>query len=56
MPSIEKEMGFGSKQEIGEFIYAMVTCCPDISYPIIKLGQYYTKPARIHLEAVQSIY
>ena len=55
-PTIEKEMGFSYKQGIGELIYAMVTCRPDISYPIIKLSQYSTKPSRIHFEAVRSIY
>ena len=54
--SIEKEFGFSYKQGIGELIYAMVTCRPDISYPLIKLSQYSTKPSRIHFEAVQSIY
>ena len=56
LPSVEKEMGFGYKQGIGKLIYAMVTCRPDISYPIIKLSQYSTKPARIHFEAVRAIY
>ena len=56
LPTIEKEMGFSYKQGIGELIYAMVTCRPDISYPIIKLSQYSTKPSRIHFEAVRSIY
>ena len=56
LPSVEKEFGFTYKQGIGELIYAMVTCRPDISYPLIKLSQYSTKPARIHFEAVQSMY
>ena len=28
------------RQVIGEAIYAMVTCCPDISFAVIKLSQY----------------
>ena len=56
LPTIEKEFGFTYKQGIGELIYAMVTCRPDISYPLIKLSQYSTKPARIHFEAVRSMY
>ena len=56
LPSIEKEFGFSYKQGIGELIYAMVTCRPDISYPLIKLSQYSTKPARVHFEAVRNIY
>ena len=53
---IEKEMKFTYKQGIGELIYAMVTCRPDISFPLIKLSQYSTKPSRIHFEAVRDIY
>ena len=56
LPIVEKEMGFTYKQGIGELIYALVTCRPDISYPLIKLSQYCTKPSRIHFEAVRSIY
>ena len=56
LPAIEKEFGFTYKQAIGELIYALVTCRPDISYPLIKLSQYSTKPARIHFEAVRGIY
>ena len=34
----------------------MVTCRPDISFPVIKLAQYSTKPSAIHFEAVKEIY
>ena len=34
----------------------MVTCRPDISFQVIKLAQYSTKPARIHFEAVKHLY
>ena len=53
---LEKEMGFGYRQAIGELIYAMVTCRPDISYAVIKLSQYSTKAARVHFEAVKDVY
>ena len=56
LPSIQKEFGFSYKQGIGELIYALVTCRPDISYPLIKLSQYSTKPARLHFEAVRGIF
>ena len=52
----EKEFGFGYRQGIGELIYALVTCRPDISYSVIKLAQYSTRPARIHFEAIKNIY
>ena len=54
--TVEKEMGFTYKQGIGELIYALVTCRPDISYPLIKLSQHSTKPSRLHFEAVRGIY
>jgi hypothetical protein len=42
--ALENEFGFGYRQAVGEIIYALVTCRPDISYPIIKLSQYSTRP------------
>ena len=54
--AIEEEMGFGYRQAIGELIYALTTCRPDISYPVIKLSQYSTRPTRIHFEAIKTIY
>ena len=52
----EKKFGFSYRQGIGELIYGMVTCRPDISFPLIKLSQYSTKPALEHFEAVQELY
>ena len=34
----------------------MVTCCPDICFPIVKLSQYAVAPARIHFEALKHLY
>ena len=34
----------------------MVTCRPDISFPLIKLSQYSTRPALEHFKAVQELY
>ena len=56
LSSVEKEMGFTYRQGIGELLYALIMCRPDISYPVIKLSQYSTRPARIHFEAVRGIY
>ena len=52
----EKDFGFGYRQDIGELIYGMVTCRPDISFPLIKLGQYSTKLALEHFIVVQTQY
>ena len=48
-------MGFNYHQVIGELIYAMTTCQPDISFPLIKLSQYSNNPARAHYEAAANI-
>ena len=56
LQQFEKEFGFSYKQGVGEIIYAMVTCRQDVSYPVTKLSQYSTKPARIHVEAVRTLY
>ena len=53
---LQLEMGFNYRQAIGKLIYLMVTCHPDISFPLIKLSQYSNKPAQEHYEAVQQIY
>ena len=54
--ALEQEFGFGYRQGIGELIYALVTCRPDISYPVIKLSQYSTRPTRLHFDALRNIY
>ena len=56
LKSLEKEFGFKYRQGIGELLYAMVTCRPDISFPVVKLSQYSVSPARIHFEAIQKLY
>ena len=45
----ERQYGFSYRQAIGELIYAMVTCRPDISFPLIKLSQYSAHLAIEHL-------
>ena len=52
----EKEFNFTYRQGIGVLIYAMVTCRPDISFPLIKLSQYSSAPSRVHFKAVQGIF
>ena len=53
---LEKEMGFSYRTVIGELIYAMVTCCPDISFAVTKLSQYASKPDRCHYVAVKNVF
>ena len=49
-------MKFNYRQAIGELIFAMITCRPEISYPLIKLSQYASNPAQCHYEAVVQIF
>jgi len=44
------------RQTIEELIYAMVTCRPDIAFPVTKLSQSSTNPSSIHYEAVNQIF
>ena len=54
--TLEKKTGFKYRRAIGELLYAMVTCRPDISFPVIKLSQYSINPADEHYLAVQQLY
>ena len=42
--ALKKKMGFGYRNRIGELIYAMVTCRPDLSYAIVMCAQASTCP------------
>ena len=46
------EMGFEYCATIGELVYAMVTCQPDISFAVTKLSQYSVRPAQCHITSV----
>jgi hypothetical protein len=56
LKDLEKAYGFKYRQGIGEILYVMVTCRPDVSFPVVKLSQYATAPAPIHFEAVKQLY
>ena len=51
--ALAKKMGFGFRQGIGELIYAMVTCRPDIAFAVVKLAQSSACPSEIHYHAVR---
>ena len=53
---LEKALGFTYRQGIGEILYALVTCRPDISFATIKLSQFSTKPAAMHFEALKDVF
>ena len=46
-------MGFGYRNGIGELIYVMITCRPDLSYAVVRCSQYSSKPHEIHYHAVR---
>jgi hypothetical protein len=46
-------MGFSYRQVIGEIIYPMMKCRPDISFHATKLSQYMDNPAAIHYQALR---
>ena len=52
----EEKYGFTYRGAIGELLYLMLTCRPDISFPVIKLSQYSTRPGDIHFAAINGIY
>ena len=54
--ALQLDMGLNYRQAIGELIFLMVTCRPDISYPLIKLSQYSQNSAEEHYKAVKHIF
>ena len=42
--ALKRNMGFGYRNRLGELIYAMVTCRPDLSYAIVMCAQASTCP------------
>ncbi len=52
---LEQKMGFKYRQLMGELLYPMVKCRPDISTHTILLSQYSNNPAEIHYNALKSI-
>jgi hypothetical protein len=46
--NLKRSMGFSYRKAIGELIWAMVTCRPDLSFAVIKLSHFSNNPGRIH--------
>ena len=53
---LQRQHKMNYRQAIGELIYAMVTCRPDIAFPVTKLSQYSTNPSSIHYEVVKQLF
>jgi hypothetical protein len=47
---------FRYRGAIGELIWAMITCRPEIAFPVTKLSQFATTPAKLHYDAVKRIF
>jgi hypothetical protein len=52
---LEKEYQFAYRSGIGEIIYAMVTCRPDVSTAVVRCAQHSACPAKQHYHAVRHI-
>eukprot|EP00956_Cyclotella_meneghiniana_P004202 scaffold5163_cov49-Cyclotella_meneghiniana.AAC.3 len=50
---LKKEFKFGYRSGIGELIYAMVTCRPDISTAVVQCAQHSVCPSKYHYHAVR---
>ena len=51
--TLQQQYKFGYRNGVGELIYAMVTCRPDISTVTVKCAQHSANPAEIHFQAVK---
>ena len=54
--ALEESIGFKYRNATGELIFALITCRADIAFPVIKLTQYNSYPAKSHYEAVKKVY
>jgi len=54
--ALELKMKFNYRQALGEVLYAMVTCRPDISIAVTKLSQYSQNPAEVHYVALKNMF
>jgi hypothetical protein len=50
------EARFRYRCGIGELIWAMITCRPEISFPVTKLSQFAAQPAAVHYDAVKRVF
>ena len=52
--TLETSMQIKSRGGVGELIWAMTTCRPDIAFTSIKLSQSNSRPAEIHYQRTQT--
>jgi hypothetical protein len=51
--ALAKRMGFSYLSGIGQLVYAMVCCHPDLSFATVKLSQHNTCPGKVHYDGVR---
>ena len=51
-----KQTYFPYHQAMGKLIWPMITCQPEIAYPVIKLAQSSNRPAEIHFQAGKRVF
>jgi hypothetical protein len=55
-PTRAKNTRFCYCAAIGEVVWPMITTRPEISYPVVKLSQFSSNPAKVHYDAVYGIF
>jgi hypothetical protein len=53
LASLEHSMQIKYRGGVGELIWAMTTCRPDIAYTSVKLSQSNSRPAEIHYHGLK---
>jgi hypothetical protein len=51
--ALAKKMGFSYCSGIGQLVYAMICCRPDLSFATVKLSQHNTCPGKVHYDGVR---
>ncbi|KAL7488574.1 hypothetical protein ACHAW6_014164 [Cyclotella cf. meneghiniana] len=53
---LEKQMGIKYRKAIGQLIWPMTTCRPDLAQATVKLAQHSAAPAEVHYNGVKSVF
>ena len=53
---LEKSFGFGYRKALGQLIWPMTTCRPDLSQSVVKCAQASACPSELHFKAIMSIF
>jgi hypothetical protein len=53
---LEKQMGIKYQRAIGQLIWPMTTCRPDLAQSVVKLAQHSAAPAEVHYCGVKSVF